>query len=80
VAAALRDLLAGDDLVAVIGTVWPRFWKELTSPPGEGEQDVNYQARELLLHDADRVDVPETFTSTDLAELRVTWPLTRGWQ
>jgi hypothetical protein len=69
VAAALRDLLAGEDPVAVIGTMWPGFWKELTSPPDDGEQDFNHQARELLLHDAERVDVPETFTSADLAEL-----------
>src|SRR4029077_4661221 len=26
VASALRDLLAGDDPVAVIGTMWPEFW------------------------------------------------------
>lgn len=70
VAAALRDLLAGDGPVAVIGTIWPEFWKELTARPEAGEQDVNHQARELLVHDADRVDVPEIFTSADLAELR----------
>ena len=70
VASALRDLLAGDDPVAVIGTMWPEFWKELTSRPEAREQDVNHQDRELLLQDAERVDVPETFTGTDLAELR----------
>lgn len=70
VAAALRDLLAGEEPVAVIGTTWPQFWKELTSRPDDGEQDLRYQARELLLHDAQRIDVPETFASTDLAELQ----------
>jgi TPR repeat protein len=69
VAAALRRLLAGDEPVMVIGTMWPQFWKELTSRPAEGEQDANHQARELLQL-ADRVYVPETFTGHDLAELR----------
>jgi hypothetical protein len=69
VAVALRDLLAGDNPVAVIGTMWPEFWKELTSPPEVGERDVNHQARELLVHDAVRVDVPERFTSADRTEL-----------
>ena len=50
--------------------MWPEFWKELTSRPEAREQDVNHQARELLLQDAERVDVLETFTGTDLAELR----------
>ena len=48
VAAALRRLLAGDEPVAVIGTIWPQFWKELTSLPADGEQDAKHQARELL--------------------------------
>lgn len=68
-AVALRRLLAGDEPVVVIGTMWPEFWKELTSAPDDGGPDVNHQARELLLHDADRVDVPETFTGRDLAQL-----------
>lgn len=53
----------------VIGTMWPEFWKELTSPPEAGERDVNHQARELLVHDADMIDVPDTFTSADRAEV-----------
>ncbi len=69
VAAALRQLLAGDEPVAVIGTIWPQFWKELTCLPADGEQDVNHQARELLQL-ADRVYVPDMFTGNDLAELR----------
>lgn len=69
VGAALRRLLAGDGPVAVIGTMWPRYWKELTSPPADGEPDVTHQARELL-QSAERVDVPEAFTSVDLAALR----------
>jgi TPR repeat protein len=69
VGAALRRLLAGDGPVAVIGTMWPLFWKELTSPPADGEPDVTHQARELL-QSAERVDVPEAFTGDDLAALR----------
>jgi uncharacterized protein YidB (DUF937 family) len=70
VAAALRRLLATDEPVAVIGTMWPRFWKELTSAPPEDAPDVHHQARELLLHNANRVNVPEVFSSDDLAALR----------
>ena len=38
--------------------------------PGGRRPDVNYQTRELLLHDADRVDVPETFTGRDRRSAR----------
>ena len=69
VAVALRRLLAGDEPVVVIGTMWPEFWKELTSAPDDDAPDVNHQTRELLLHDADRVDVPEAFTGRDRAQL-----------
>jgi hypothetical protein len=70
VAVALRRLLARDEPVVVIGAMWLEAWKELTSTPGDGRPDVNPQARELLLHDAERVEVPETFTGTDLLLLR----------
>ena len=69
VSVALRRLLAGSEPVVVMGTIWPEFWKELTPTPDDGGPDVNHQARELLLHDADRVDVPEAFAGRDLAQL-----------
>ncbi len=69
VAVALRRLLAGDEPVVVIGTIWLEFWKELTSAPEDDAPDVNHQTRELLLHDAGRVDVPEAFTGRDRAQL-----------
>lgn len=69
VAVALRRLLAGDEPVAVIGAIWLEFWKELTSGPEDDAPDVNHQTRELLLHDAGRVDVPEAFTGRDRAQL-----------
>lgn len=65
VAVALRRLVAGNGPVVVIGTMWPEYWKELTSSPGEDALDVNHQTRELLLHDAVRVDVPEAFNRRD---------------
>ncbi len=67
-AAGLRRLLAGGEAVAVVGTMWPRFWKEFTAEPASGP-DVHYQARELLLHGTVRVEVPEVFADEDLAEL-----------
>jgi uncharacterized protein YidB (DUF937 family) len=69
VAVALRRLLAGDEPVVVIGTMWPEFWKELTSATDDDPLDVKHQTRELLLHDAVRVDVPEAFTGRDRAQL-----------
>ena len=69
VAVALRRLLAGDEPVVVIGTMWPEFWKELTSATDDDALDVKHQTRELLLHDAVRVDVPEAFTGRDRAQL-----------
>jgi uncharacterized protein YidB (DUF937 family) len=69
VAVALRQLLARDEPVLVIGTMWPEFWKEFTSAPDDSGPDVNCQATELLLQDANRVDVPETFAGRDLVQL-----------
>jgi tetratricopeptide (TPR) repeat protein len=68
--AALRRLLAGGEPVVVVGTMWPQFWKDLTATPAISEQDLHCQARELLLHDAVRVETPEVFAGEDLAELR----------
>jgi hypothetical protein len=68
-AVALRRLLAGDDPVVVVGTMWPQFWKDLTHRPAAVERDVHYQARELL-NSAVRLEVPEVFADEDLAELR----------
>jgi TPR repeat protein len=68
-AAALRGLLAGDEPVAVVGTMWPQYWKDFTDGPAAREPDRHHQARELL-NNAVRVAVPGVFTGDDLAELR----------
>ncbi|MFE1443238.1 hypothetical protein [Streptomyces sp. NPDC058739] len=65
VAAALRALLADATRgpVLILGTLWPRYWDELTALPGEG-RDPHTQARELL---AERdLRVPESFTEPQL--------------
>jgi hypothetical protein len=70
VAVALRRLLARDEPMVAVGTMWPEFWKELTSTPDDGGGvDLNHHARELLLHDAHRLDVPEAFAGGDLVQL-----------
>jgi hypothetical protein len=69
-AAALGRLVAEGEPVAMMGTMWPQFWKDLTAEPAGGWPDVHYQARELLLHGTVRVEVPEAFAGEDLAELR----------
>ncbi len=70
VAASLRQLLAGSEPMAVVGTMWPQFWRDLTErrTHDDDERDVNFQARELL-DSAVRVDVPETFADEDFSEL-----------
>jgi TPR repeat protein len=65
-AAALRQLLTSGQPVAVVGTMWPQYWKDLTTV---GERDIHHQARQLLLHGTVRVEVPEVFAGEDLVEL-----------
>jgi Flp pilus assembly protein TadD len=65
IAAALRALLADPSRgpVLVLGTLWPRYWDELTALASEGP-DPHSQARELL---AGRdLRVPECFTGRQL--------------
>ncbi|MEU9919477.1 hypothetical protein [Streptomyces sp. NPDC051001] len=65
IAAALRALLADSARgpVLVLGTLWPRYWDELTALASEG-LDPHAQARELL---AGRdLRVPECFTGRQL--------------
>jgi TPR repeat protein len=68
VAAILRRLLSGQQPVAVVGTMWPEFWKDFSTRPTNGVPDINYQARELL-RQAVRIDIPEAFTVADRQEL-----------
>ncbi|WP_405144334.1 hypothetical protein OG589_41535 [Sphaerisporangium sp. NBC_01403] len=62
IAAGLRDILRTGERgpVLIVGTLWPRFWDELTSVPEPGNADVHAQARELLK--GNMIDVPATFT------------------
>ena len=67
-ASALRQLLSRDEPIVVIGTIWPAYFKDLTSPPGEGLPDANYQARELLTS-AVTIEIPEAFAARDFDAL-----------
>ena len=67
-AAGLRAYLQGDDKVAVIGTIWPDYWQELTQPP-TGPEDSHPQGRALLLYAAKRIDMDPQFPSDELEAL-----------
>ncbi|GHC69117.1 hypothetical protein [Streptomyces flavofungini] len=60
----LRHLLSEPGPVAVIGTIWPTFWHSIRSA-ADG-QNRHAQARALLRLAAPAIDVPDTFTPTEL--------------
>ena len=67
--AALRRLLAENSQVIVIGSMWTRYWQELTAR-SEPDQPDNAQARELLQQSVMRVPVPSGFSSEALQSLK----------
>ncbi|WP_333770264.1 hypothetical protein [Streptomyces sp. IBSBF 2435] len=70
VAARLRELLRSAEAapVLLIGTMWPRYWGELTAQPRDGKADPHHHARALLT--GCEIDVPDTFTGEALAAFR----------
>ncbi|MBL7261913.1 sel1 repeat family protein [Paractinoplanes lichenicola] len=69
VAAGLRTLLAAKDAgpVLVLATMWPNHWTAITGRPETGLADPQAQARELL--GGTDIDVPDSFTAADQADL-----------
>lgn len=67
IAAELRALLAdrARGPVLVLGTLWPRYWQDLTRTPQPGEPDL---ADVRLLVDGHGLPVPDTFSPEALAE------------
>lgn len=67
VAAGLRTLLADPRRwpVLVMATLWPEHWATLTTQPRSDRPAPHPQARDLSMHTD--IDVPESFTNTDLA-------------
>ncbi|MFB6718893.1 tetratricopeptide repeat protein [Kribbella sp. NPDC056345] len=70
VAAALRTLLADSHRapVLVVATLWPQFWRQLTTIPPDGRPDPHAQARALLT--GTDIAVPTAFAGADLAAAR----------
>ncbi|MFI6466914.1 tetratricopeptide repeat protein [Streptomyces sp. NPDC050538] len=70
VAAEVRALLSDPARgpILLLGTLWPRYWDDLTALPDEGAEDPHAQARELLA----RCDlrVAESFTEAQLMAAR----------
>jgi hypothetical protein len=67
-AAALRQCLQGDDQILFIGTTWSEYWQELVKPQA-GLEDPHPQARALLLHAAERIDIDPQFPPGELEAL-----------
>jgi hypothetical protein len=68
-AAALRGLLASGQPFLTVGTLWPDYWLAYMRPPEFGEPDPHSQARQLL-ETAVKIDVPDRFTESDLAQVK----------
>ena len=52
--------------VAIIGTMWPEFWKTLVSPPGPGEDDPYYQFRRFAEIAVGCFRVPDTLAAPEV--------------
>jgi hypothetical protein len=69
VAAGLRTLLDTPvrGPVLILATLWPQFWTTLSVRPDADRPDPHAQARDLLT--GTDIDIPDTFTTTDLTLL-----------
>ncbi|MYS86600.1 hypothetical protein [Embleya scabrispora] len=79
IAAALRLLVADGrpdtaagrhGPVLVVATLWPEYWRILTTRPEPGARDTYAQQRTLLTDTGLRVSVPDAFSAEDLENLR----------
>ncbi|MFJ5776905.1 hypothetical protein [Streptomyces sp. NPDC093094] len=63
VAEALRALFdsSRQGSVVALASMWPEYWDTLTAEPAPGAPDPHLQARQLLLHRARRIRVPDAF-------------------
>ncbi|WP_328506299.1 hypothetical protein [Streptomyces sp. NBC_00391] len=62
-AAALREFLSKGTDTKIIGTIWPRYWQQLTEAPSPFPQ-----SRALLSNQASRIDITPEFPANALAE------------
>lgn len=60
-AAAIREFLSSDIDVKLIGTIWPRYWQELTKADG-----VYPQSKALLTNQATRIEIEPIFPRDSL--------------
>jgi hypothetical protein len=65
-AAGLQELLEDRSRgpVLVLGTIWPKYWNELTADAVDGEDDPHAQARWLLV--GRELVIPRRFSGADL--------------
>jgi hypothetical protein len=68
-AEALRGLLVGGQPLLIVGTLWPEYWLTYMRPPEFGAPDPHSQVRQLL-ETAVKIDVPDRFTESDLAQVQ----------
>ena len=71
IAAALRELLRQPSKapVAVVATLWPQYWDDLTREPRGGLPAPHPQAWQLLTHQSKRVRIPEEFAKLSRQDL-----------
>ncbi|MFD3542490.1 hypothetical protein ACFWUQ_23780 [Streptomyces sp. NPDC058662] len=62
-AASLRTFLDENAGVKLVGTIWPRYWQQLTDPTGSFPQ-----SKALLSHRAIRIDIDNRFEPTVLSK------------
>ncbi|TDD27199.1 hypothetical protein E1287_35075 [Actinomadura sp. KC06] len=74
VAAELQALLADDDRgpVLILGSMWPDFWRTLTTTPEHPSAPDAHRAARTLLGRAEEVTAPSAFTSDQLTALAAT--------
>ena len=71
IAEALRELLRQPSKgpVAVVATLWPDYWDDLTRAPRNGFPAPHPQAWQLLTHQSKRISIPEKFTNLSRQDL-----------
>ena len=68
VAELLTKLMLSTSVISVvIGTMWPKYWQELTVPPRKDQPDYSARVRKFLrLSNVKRIEVPDNFAAVPL--------------
>ena len=68
--ALTRMMLSDSTLSIVIGTMWPKYWRDFTGPPPNNQPDYSVRVRKFLrLSNVKRIKVPDDFGKVPLTQL-----------